>query len=158
VNNTVVVSVALLGGFLSSAGLGRVGLGSSRFLLLLIFLNLASASLTGSSDIVSPNINGKVLQGVTVDDALRGVGLGERESISVVLGEVVNSLLADSGDVQDAVKKISGPESVQLGVGDSVTEIADRVEIAADLKGEWADNSLGGGIVTSPVSSPCYND
>lgn len=157
-NNTVVVSVALLGGLLGSARLGRVRLGSSRLLLFGLILNLTSASLTRSSDVISPNINGKVLQCVAVDDALGGVGLGKSNSISVVLSEVIDSLLADDGDVQDPVEKVGGPESVQLGIGDSVAQIADRVEVAADLEREGADDCLGGGIVASPVSSPCYNN
>ncbi|KAI6773939.1 hypothetical protein HG531_000788 [Fusarium graminearum] len=150
-NNTVVVSVALLGGLLGSARLGRVRLGSSRLLLFGLILNLTSASLTRSSDVISPNINGKVLQCVAVDDALGGVGLGKSNSISVVLSEVIDSLLADDGDVQDPVEKVGGPESVQLGIGDSVAQIADRVEVAADLEREGADDCLGGGIVASPL-------
>lgn len=158
-NNTVIVSVALLGSLLGGARLGRVGLGGSGLLLLgLLLLNLTGASLAGSSNVVGPDVDGKVLQGIAVDDTLGRVGLGEGKSISVVLGEMINSLLADGGDVENSMEEISGPEGVQLGVGDGVTQVADTVKVAADRERERADDGLSGGIVTSPVASPSCNN
>lgn len=151
-NHTITVSVALLRSLLGSTRLSRVRLGRS-----LLLLRLTSASLTRSSNVVSVNVNSEVLKSVAVDNALGRIGLGELESFSVVFGEVVDDALADGWDVEDAVQEISGPEGVELGLGDGVAETADGVEAAADLEGERADDSLGGGVVTSPVASPFYN-
>lgn len=152
VNHTITVSVALLRSLLGSTRLSRVRLGGS-----LLLLRLTSASLTRSSNVVSVNVNSEVLKSVAVDNALGRIGLGELESFSVVFGEVVDDALADGWDVEDAVQEISGPEGVELGLGDGVAETADGVEAAADLEGERADDSLGGGVVTSPVASPFFN-
>ena len=111
-HNTIIVGMALLGSLLSSARLGRISLGSSRLLLLFLLLNLTSTSLSRSSNVVRPNVNGKVLQSITVDGALGRILLGESQSVGVVLGEVVDCLLADDRDVENAVKKVGGPEGV----------------------------------------------
>lgn len=136
------MGMAFLRSLLSSARLGRISLGSSRLLLLFLFLNLTSTSLSRSSNIIGPNVNGKVLQGITVDGALGRILLGEGQSVGVVLGEVVNCFFTDDRDVENAVEKVGGPESVELGVGDGVAEIADGVEVAADLERERADDCL----------------
>lgn len=152
VDDTITVSVALLRSLLGSTRLSRPRL--SRSLLL---LSLTSASHTRSSNVVGVNVNGEVLKSITVDDALGRVGLGEFDGVGVVFGEVVDDILADGRDVEDAVEEISGPEGVELGLSDGVAETADGVEAAADLEGARADDGLGGGVVTSPVASPFYN-
>lgn len=152
VDNTVVVSVALLGSLLSSrGGSSTSGLAS---LLLLLLHGLTSAADTRGGNVVGVDVNGKELEGVAVDDALGGVLLGEGRDLSVGRGEVVDNLLADGGNVEDAVHQVSGPVCVELGSGDGVAPVADLVEVAADLEGERADDGLSGGVVTSPVASP----
>lgn len=148
-DDTITVSVALLRSLLGSTGLSRLRLGRS-----LLLLSLTSASLTRSSNVVGVNVNGEILKSITVDDALGRVSLGEFDGLGVVFGEVVDDTLADGRNVEDAVEEISGPEGVELGLGDGVAETADGVEAAADLEGARADDGLGGGVVTSPVASP----
>lgn len=122
--------------------------------LLLLLHSLSSASDTWGSDIVRPRINGKVLQGIAVDDALGRVLLGQSQHGVVVISVVVYDVLAHGRDVQDAVQQVDSPDGVEGGSGDGVAQVADRVERAADFKRARADDGLLGGILAAPVSSP----
>jgi len=106
------MGMALLRSLLSSARLGRISLGSSRLFFLFLLLNLTSASLSRSSNVVRPHVNGKVLQSITVDSALGRILLGKGQSVGVVLGKVVDCFLADDRDVKNAVQEVSCPEGV----------------------------------------------
>lgn len=106
------MGMALLRSLLSRARLGRISLGSSRLLLLFLLLNFTSTPLSRRSNVIRPDINCKVLESITIDGALGRILLGEGKSVGVVLGEVVDCLLADDRDVENAVKKVGGPESV----------------------------------------------
>lgn len=148
--------MTLLGSLRSRAGLGSSCSRSTSLGFGLLLLDLTSATDTRSGNVVGVDVNGKVLESVAVDGALLGVGLGESHDVGVVLGEVVDDLLADGGDMKNTVQQIGGPVSVELGGGDGVATVADRIEILADLEREAADDSFGGSVVTSPVASPLY--
>jgi hypothetical protein len=143
----------------SSAGGGASGLRSSRgrtSLILFFLLDLTGTSNPRSSNIICPDINGKILQSITINLALLRLLLGETQRISIVLSEVVDDALADEGDVKHAVEEIGGPIGVEGGVGDGVAQVADRGKGTADFKGAAADDGLGGGVFTTPVTSPGY--
>lgn len=154
VKNTVVVSVALPGSAAGGARRAADSAGRGLGFILLSLLLLASATNAGGGHVVSPNVNGEVLQNIGVNGALLGLLLGLAQSIVVVLSVVVNDALADLRDVKDTVEQISGPVGVELGVGDSVAQTTDGGKGLADVEGEVTDDSLGGGVVAAPVTGP----
>lgn len=91
----------------------------------MVVLQLTGAANTGCSNIVSPCLDGKVLQGIAVVNALGRVGLGKLNNLFVILCKVTDNVFRNGRHVQDAVQEISGPEGVQLGAGYIVSQAAD---------------------------------
>lgn len=83
-----------------------------RFLLLRIWRWLAGAPDSGGSNIVGPNIDGKVLEGIAILGALLGILLGECQHGLVIVSMVVDRVFIDSWDVENAMQKINGPDCV----------------------------------------------
>lgn len=154
VKNTVVMSVAFSRSTAGGARRAADSAGRALGLVLLSLLLLASATHARGGHVISPHVNGEVLQNIRVHGALLGLLLGLAQSVVVVLGVVVNDALADLGDVEDTVKQIGGPVGVELGVGDGVAQTADGGKGPADVEGQVTDDSLGGGIVAAPVTGP----
>ena len=133
-NNTVVVSVALLRSAAGGARCAADGAGGSLGLFLSLLL-LTGATYTRSGHVVSPDIDGKVLQNIGVDGTLLRLLLSLAQGVVVVLSVVIDDALANLRDVENAVQQVSGPVGVELGVGDGVAQAADGGEGLADVEG-----------------------
>ena len=135
------------GGCAASALSGARGSGGHRRCL-------ASAALARERDVVRIDVNGKVLQAVGVAHSLCGVRLGQRQTVIVRVGEVVNDTMADALEMEDAVDKVGCPVLVERAVRDGVTQTAKSVEGVASGVGQGADDRLIGGVGPTPVTSP----
>lgn len=155
VDNTVIVSVAFLRGAAGRARRAAYGAGWSLSPLLNLVL-LACAPNARNSHVVGPNVDSKVLENIGVNGTLLRLFLSLAQSIIVILGVVINNLLANLGDVENTMKEVGGPVGIQLGVCDGVTETTDGRERLANVERKITNDGLGCGIVTTPVTSPLW--
>jgi hypothetical protein len=112
----------------------------------------------------------KVLKSILIIDSVRRVVLGELEDLGVVLSKVSDNGVGDLRNVEESVTVISGlsfhglrsPYSHQVNrpVGGN-RRLSQGPAVHAELSvvesvgvGEIANDSLGRGVVTSPMSSP----
>lgn len=99
----------------SGRGTGGRGGGASRFgtLSVLFLLLLARASNARDGNVIRPSVNGEHLQDVRVVAGQLRLLLGQTQGVVVVLGIVVDEVLGDDGDVQDAMEQVNGPVCVE---------------------------------------------
>lgn len=107
---------------------------------------------------MSIDLESKVLQGVAVADGKSGILCGHLDDTRVLglVAVVLNDALADLGDVKKSVEEVRCPVEVCGTVGNIIAEHAQSAQRTADLVGEIADDSLGGGIGSTPVTGPSY--
>lgn len=117
---------------------------------------LAGTALSGQGNVVSVDVERKVLKRVRVSGGLGRVRLGELQALRVRVGVVLEDALADGLEVEDAVHQVTGPEGVELARSHGVAEAAEALEGLAGRVREGADDGLGGCVLASPVATPTW--
>jgi hypothetical protein len=141
------------GGF---AGGGRGGWGSVRVLGRRHGSVMACTANARNGNVVSVDLESKVLERVAVSDGPCGVCLGKLEDTRVFGGRavVLDNTLADLGDVKEAMEKVRCPVGVCGTVRDVVAKHAQAIQRLTDLVGQVTDDSFRGCILSTPVASP----
>lgn len=117
---------------------------------------LAGTALSGQGNVVSVDVERKVLKRVRVSGGLGRVRLGELQALRVRVGVVLEDALADGLEVEDAVHQVTGPEGVELARSHGVAKAAEALEGLAGRVREGADDGLGGCVLASPVATPTW--
>jgi hypothetical protein len=117
---------------------------------------MACTANARNGNVVSVDLESKVLERVAVSDGPCGVCLGKLEDTRVFGGRavVLDNTLADLGDVKEAMEKVRCPVGVCGTVRDVVAKHAQAIQRLTDLVGQVTDDSFRGCILSTPVASP----
>jgi hypothetical protein len=141
------------GGF---AGGGGGGWGGVRVLRGRDSSVVARTSNTRNGNVVSVDLESKVLERIAVPDGPCGVCLGKLEDTRVFGGRavVLDNTLANLGDVKKAMEEVRCPVGVCGTVRDVVAKHAQAIQRLTDLVGQVTNDSFRGCILSTPVASP----
>jgi tRNA U54 and U55 pseudouridine synthase Pus10 len=119
---------------------------------------MACTANARNGNVVSVDLESKVLERVAVSDGPCGVCLGKLEDTRVFGGRavVLDNTLADLGDVKEAMEKVRCPVGVCGTVRDVVAKHAQAIQRLTDLVGQVTDDSFRGCILSTPVASPAF--
>jgi hypothetical protein len=105
---------------------------------------VARTANTRNGNVVSIDLESKVLERIAVADGPCGVCLGKLEDTRVFGGRavVLDNTLANLGDVEEAMEKVRCPVGICGTVRDVVAKHAHAIQRLADLVGQVTDDSF----------------
>ena len=101
---------------------------------------------------------GEVLQAVSVVRRIGGVVTSQLEAVGVIIGVVLDPSETNARQVEESVHQVRGEVVAGRRVDDAVSERTELlVVLSVDVR-EVTDDSLLGGVLSTPVAPPSILD